>query len=63
MAITNGHTPGNRSRDQYTTEFYYRIQVLPSLVVTPDIQLIIDPSSNPDESVIAVFGLRARLAF
>lgn len=50
-------------RDQYTTELFYRIQLLPSFAITPDLQLIIDPPFDPDERVIAVFGLRARLAF
>ena len=51
-------------KDQYTTEFFYRIQLLPSLAVTPDVQLIIEPPFNPERpAVIAVFGIRARLAF
>lgn len=48
--------------DQYTAEIYYRFQVLKVLTVTPDVQLIIDPALNPQESSIWVFGLRARLA-
>ena len=48
--------------DQYTAEIYYRLQVLKVLTVTPDVQLIIDPAFNPQESSIWVFGLRARLA-
>jgi len=48
--------------DQYTAEIYYRFQVMKVLTVTPDVQLIIDPALNPQESSIWVFGLRARLA-
>jgi porin len=48
--------------DQYTAEIYYRLQVLKVLTVTPDVQLIINPALNPQESSIWVFGLRARLA-
>jgi hypothetical protein len=33
------------------------------LAITPDVQLIIDPPFNPGKNVIAVFGIRARLAF
>ena len=29
----------------------------------PDVQLIINPASNPDQDLKAVFGLRARLTF
>ena len=49
--------------DQYTTEFFYRIQLFRGLAITPDVQLIINPPFNSDEDVIAVFGVRARLAF
>jgi porin len=47
--------------EQYTAEIYYRFQVMKVLSVTPDVQLIIDPALNPQESSIWVFGLRARL--
>jgi len=50
-------------RDQYTAELFYRIQLLPSLAITPDVQLVIDPPFDADERVVAVFGVRARLAF
>ena len=49
--------------DQYTAELFYRMQILQSLTVTPDVQLLIDPALNPQEDVIAVFGVRGRLAF
>jgi porin len=49
--------------DQYTVEAYARLKVLLRLAVTPDIQLIKNPASNPDDDLIWVAGLRARLAF
>ncbi len=49
--------------DQYTMEIYYRIQVLKILAVTPDVQLLIDPALNPDDDLVAVFGLRGRISF
>jgi carbohydrate-selective porin OprB len=56
--------PADRSmRDQYTIEFFHRIYVTPFLHVTPDIQVIVDPSNNLDEDVIAVLGLRLRTLF
>ncbi len=52
---------GEGLKDQYTAELFYRIQVLQNLIITPDIQLVVDPALNPDEDVIAVFGLRGRI--
>jgi porin len=49
--------------DQYTLEAYARLQVLPRLAITPDIQLIKNPASNPNDELIWVAGLRARLSF
>jgi len=36
---------------------------LPRLAITPDIQLIKNPASNPADDLIWVAGLRARLSF
>ncbi len=49
--------------DQYTVELFYRFQLLKILTITPDVQLVVNPANNPDEDVIAIFGLRARLSF
>ena len=46
-----------------TLEAFYRIHITPQMHVSPDIQLIIDPSENPDRHVIAVLGLRVRFLF
>jgi len=48
--------------DQYTIEMFYRFQLTQNLAITPDIQLLINPVLNPDEDIIAVFGLRGRLS-
>ncbi|WP_455203732.1 carbohydrate porin [Kaarinaea lacus] len=47
--------------DQYTAEIFYRFTFSQNLAITPDLQLIVDPALNPDESSIWIFGLRARL--
>ena len=52
-----------RRRDQYTTELFYRFNLLPSIAVTPDVQIIVHPSDNPKDDIVAVFGIRARFAF
>lgn len=57
-----GRPPQSGLGDQYTAEIFYRFQLTQNLAITPDVQLIIDPVLNPDESSIWVFGLRARLA-
>jgi porin len=62
LGLNWGKPSSDGQRDEYTMELFYRIQVTQILALTPDIQLIIDPSNNPDDDFIAVFGLRARLA-
>ena len=59
----NKATFGTDAEDQYTAEFYYRLEVAEHLAITPDIQLIKDPALNPDSDFTWVAGLRARLAF
>jgi porin len=50
-------------RDQYTAEAFFRWQLTPQIAITPDVQLLINPALNPEDEVIGIFGLRARLAF
>jgi len=58
----NEDTLGPELDDQYTAELYYRFQVLKVLAITPDVQMLINPALNPDEDLIAVFGIRARIS-
>ena len=44
---------------QFTFEFYSRMQITKRLSLTPDIQIIANPSSNPERDLLAVLGLRA----
>ena len=56
--------PRDRSlRDQYVAELFYRIQITDYLQLTPDIQVIVDPSQNRNDDIIGVLGLRLRLDF
>ena len=57
-----GRPPQSGLDDQYTAEIFYRLQLTQNMALTPDVQLIIDPALNPQESSIWVLGLRARLA-
>ena len=59
----NEDTFGPDLDDQYTAEVYYRLQLLKVLILTPSVQVVVDPALNPDKDLITVWGLRARLAF
>lgn len=49
--------------DQYTAEIYYRFHLWRILTLTPDLQILIDPAQNPEENMVAVFGVRGRISF
>jgi porin len=57
----NADTFGSGLDDQYALEIFYRFALTPHLTITPDVQLLIDPAMNPEDDVLWVFGLRARL--
>jgi porin len=59
----NGNTFGADLDDQYTAEIYYRWRLTQRLEVTPSVQVLANPALNPDEDVIGVFGIRARVVF
>ncbi len=50
-------------QNQFTSEAFYRFQLTQFFAVTPDVQLIVDPALNPNVDVLALFGVRVRLAF
>ena len=58
----NENSFGSGLRDQYALELFLRIQLSRQLAITPDVQLLLNPARNPDQSSIWVFGLRGRLA-
>ena len=45
-------------RDEYVIETSYRFQVTPSISLTPDLQLLIDPAQHPEEDRVWVAGVR-----
>ena len=49
-----------KNEDQYTFEAYYRLQALPELAITPDVQFIVNPALDPSEGTLWVFGMRVR---
>jgi len=58
VAFAMGEPVDNSLRTQFVFETLYRIQVSPIAQITPDIQLIINPSNNPNEDFLAVLGAR-----
>ena len=59
----NPDTFGADLKDQWTSEVFYRWQVAQHVQVTPSIQLLVNPALNPDDDLVEVFGLRARVDF
>lgn len=57
-----GSSSDSGKMDQFTSELFYRIQLSENLAITPDIQVVINPANNPDQSVIGIFGVRGRLS-
>lgn len=49
--------------DQWSIESFYRYQVTDNFAITPDIQLVINPSNSPEKDKLWVFGTRARVTF
>ncbi len=49
-------------RDQFAMELFYRLEVVEGIAVTPDVELIAAPATQPGRDFVAVFGLRARLS-
>jgi porin len=62
VGVSWGSPSGDGLRDQWTSELFYRIQWR-NIAITPSIQLIGNPTSNPDEDAMVVGGLRARIVF
>lgn len=49
--------------DQWTGEIFYRVQLAENFQITPSVQLLVNPALNPDQDLIALFGLRGRVVF
>ena len=62
FAFAIGEPRQNNLRTQYVLESFYRIQLFSIVQVTPDIQFIINPSNNPKQDLIVVYGIRFRVA-
>lgn len=49
--------------DQWTGEFFYRLQLSENVQITPNIQILAEPALNPNENLIILLGLRTRFTF
>ncbi len=63
LAASWGEPEDKDLRSQYVIESFLRLQVFKSTQITPDLQLIINPSDAPGVDVIAIYGIRFRLVF
>jgi len=59
----NRESLGSATDDPYTVEAYDRFRLFDRPAITPHLQSITYPASNPGEDLIGVAGRRARLAF
>jgi porin len=48
-------------KDQYTAEIFYRFNLTAHLEITPDLQYIINPTFNSNESSLLYYGIRGRI--
>lgn len=63
MAVAWGEPHDSSYREQWTAELFYRWAATPEFRITPLAQIIVNPSKNPNDRLIGLFGLRARLTF
>ncbi len=63
VAFNWSRTGSDDLPEQKVIEAYYRLMLTEHLAVTPDVQLVWDPSLNPDLDFVAYFSLRLRLTF
>jgi len=55
-------SPGVGQRNETLIEAYYRFALSPALSLTPDVQVVIDPTLNPAARDSVVLGLRLHLS-
>ena len=48
-------------RDEFVVEFSCKLQLTRNITLLPDLQLLIDPATNPDKDGVWVVGLRGIL--
>jgi len=60
VGITWARPSHTSLQNQTVAEFFYRLEVVDGLQITPDIELVFKPAEHPTSNFEAVFGLRLR---
>lgn len=63
ISVGWGDPADDSLQQQYTSELFYRLQLVPNFAFTPSVQYIVNPANNSDETEEWVVGLRGRLTF
>ena len=58
--ITWARPTSTITQNQTAAEFFYRLEFVDGLQITPDIESIFKPAEHPTSNFEAVFGLRLR---
>ncbi len=58
----NENTYGEAYDGQYLAEVFYRVQFSSRFTLTPDLQFVINPALNTEQSSMFIWGIRGRLA-
>jgi porin len=56
-------SPEAGSRDETLLELFYRLELSPSIALTPDLQIVFDPANNPNNDTILIGGVRLEMRF
>lgn len=56
-------SPGEGFRPETLVELYYKLEIIKTVSITPNLQLVFDPARNPAADVVVVPGIRAMLKF
>lgn len=63
LGLSWGKPSASGLDDQFVAEINHKVQWTRRLAVTPSVQLIANPSFNPDRDFLAIFGFRGRVDF
>jgi porin len=62
IGVSYSHPSSNDLQDEYSAEAYYRVQLTEGIEVSPDAQVVFNPSAG-NQDVVGIFGVRLRLLY
>lgn len=62
VGVNWGRAP-DLSRDQFTVEAFYRLDIMNFVQITPELQYVVNPAFDTDSNDILVLGMRLRIFF